>query len=160
MGILISINTVSNISNNISNNNNNNNNNLFNSNNVSERRKRKGLHIPGAKYDNSTTFGTSAGTTSGSTSGFGTTSGNTIDSEDEMIINALRRKILSPWNWKLFETIRIKQQSSMKLMHHWLYLVNRAFPECLQVLGCEFFNTFRKHGGYCSIDECPLMEIN
>ena len=107
--------------------------------------------ILGAKYDNSTTFGTSAGTTSGnrfgttsgSTSGFGTTSGNTIDSEDEMIINALRRKILSPWNWKLFETIRIKQQSSMKLMHHWLYLVNRAFPECLQVLGCEFFNTFR-----------------
>ena len=53
--ILISINTISNISNNISNNNNNNNNNnndnnnnnLFNSNNKSERRKRKGLQIPG-----------------------------------------------------------------------------------------------------------------
>ena len=56
--ILISINTISNISNNISNNNNNNNNNnddnnnnnLFNSNNKSERRKRKGLQIPGIFY--------------------------------------------------------------------------------------------------------------
>ena len=56
--ILISINTISNISNNISNNNNNNNNNnddnnnnnLFNSNNKSERRKRKGLQIPGIYF--------------------------------------------------------------------------------------------------------------
>merc|ERR1712150_430982 len=112
----------------------------------------------GTTTTGSSSGNTYGGTTSGSTSE--TTSGNTINSEDEKIIDALRRKILSPWNWKLFEIIRKKQQSSLKLMHHWLYLVNRAFPECLQVLGCEFFNTFRINGGYCSIDECPLMEIN
>ena len=70
---------------------------------------------------------------------------NNIDSgeEDEAIIKALQNNVLSPWDWELFETIRKKEPSSMKLMHHWLYLVTRAFPKCLHMLGCEFISTFR-----------------
>ena len=98
------------------NDNDNNNNNLFNSNNKSERKR---------AFSQKNTTSTTA------------------EFEDEMLIKALRNRAVSPWSWELFELIRKREPSSMKLMHHWLYLVTRAYPKCMQILSCEFFSTFR-----------------
>merc|ERR1711976_323049 len=134
--ILISINTIMNISNNISNNNNNrnnnnndnNNNNLFSSNNVNMRRSFD--FVP--------------------------------DSESELI-EALQSGIISPWSPKLFETLRRSGEGSQKrilkapqLMHRWLYLVGKAFPQCLVNFSCQLSNMFQWSEGNCDALECPL----
>ena len=128
--ILISINTVMNISNNISNNNNNrnnnnddnNNNNLFNSNNVNkaERRRRSWRSLA-------------------------------MQLEEEELVADLRNHILSPWSMEFFDHLRSRSSSSLEkrplslqMMHQWLHLTIKAFPSCLYNFGCEMADSLTK----------------
>ena len=138
--ILISINTIMNISNNISNNNNNrnnnnndnNNNNLFSSNNVNMRRSFDEVPDSG-KLINFLVFRLVH---------------FSLTFADSELIEALRSGIVSPWSPKLFETLRRgKEKRTLKapeLMHRWLYLVVvKVFPKCLLNFSCQVSNTFQ-----------------
>ena len=73
-----------------------------------------------------------------------------LEFTESELIEALQSGIISPWSPKLFETLRRSGEGSQKrilkapqLMHRWLYLVGKAFPQCLVNFSCQLSNMFQ-----------------